>query len=117
MPNFATAAGAAEKLAAYDRSGTDAIGNVKIEHHFTAPTRSVTVFADCFVLTVRAKKGQAELFLCILADGNVLPSKNAGVPENIVVVELMPLGWPDEEPAPRPRKEINEFVFFEKYQR
>ena len=40
-----------------------------------------------------------------------------GVPENIAVVELMPLGWPDEEPAPRPRKEINEFVFFEKYQR
>jgi nitroreductase len=40
-----------------------------------------------------------------------------GVPENVIVVELMPLGWPDEEPAPRPRKEINEFVFFEKYKR
>jgi len=39
------------------------------------------------------------------------------VPDNVVVVELVPLGWPDEEPAPRPRKEINEFVFFEKYQR
>jgi nitroreductase len=37
------------------------------------------------------------------------------VPENVIVVELMPLGWPDEEPAARPRKEINEFVFFEKY--
>jgi nitroreductase len=40
-----------------------------------------------------------------------------GVPENVVIVELLPLGWPDEEPAARPRKEINEFVFFEKYQR
>jgi nitroreductase len=40
-----------------------------------------------------------------------------GVPDNVVVVELMPLGWPDEEPAARPRKEIGEFVFFEKYQR
>jgi nitroreductase len=40
-----------------------------------------------------------------------------GVPENVVVIELLPLGWPDEEPAARPRKEINEFVFFEKYQR
>jgi len=39
------------------------------------------------------------------------------IPENVVVVELLPLGWPDEEPAARPRKEINEFVFFEKYQR
>ena len=40
-----------------------------------------------------------------------------GVPENVVVVELLPLGWPDEEPAARPRKEIKEFVFSEKYQR
>jgi len=38
-----------------------------------------------------------------------------GVPDNVVVVELMPLGWPDEEPAARPRKETNEFVFSEKY--
>jgi nitroreductase len=44
-------------------------------------------------------------------------AKILGVPENVVVVELLPLGWPDEEPAPRQRKEINEFVFFEKYQR
>jgi nitroreductase len=40
-----------------------------------------------------------------------------GVPDNVIVVELMPLGWPDEEPAARPRKEINEFVFLEKYKR
>jgi nitroreductase len=39
------------------------------------------------------------------------------VPDNVIVVELMPLGWPDEEPAARPRKEISEFVFFEKYKR
>jgi nitroreductase len=47
----------------------------------------------------------------------VAAAKILGVPENVVVVELLPLGWPDEEPAARPRKEINEFVFFEKYQR
>ena len=38
-----------------------------------------------------------------------------GIPDNIAVVELMPLGWPNEEPPIRPRKEINEFVFYEKY--
>ena len=43
-------------------------------------------------------------------------AKILGLPEKVVVVELMPLGRPDEEPDPRPRKEINEFVFFEKYQ-
>jgi nitroreductase len=40
-----------------------------------------------------------------------------GLPENVVLVELLPLGLPDEQPAARPRKEINEFVFLEKYQR
>ena len=38
-----------------------------------------------------------------------------GVPENIAVVELMPLGWPDEKPPVRPRKEISQFVFYESY--
>ena len=38
-----------------------------------------------------------------------------GIPGNIAVVELMALGWPNEEPPIRPRKEINEFVFYEKY--
>ena len=47
----------------------------------------------------------------------VAAARILGVPENVIVVELLPLGWPDEEPAARPRKEINEFVFFEKYQR
>jgi nitroreductase len=42
-------------------------------------------------------------------------SKILGIPDNIVVVELMVLGWPDEKPPVRPRKEISEFVFHEKY--
>jgi nitroreductase len=43
--------------------------------------------------------------------------KILGLPENVVLVELVPLGWPDEQPAPRPRKEVSEFVFHEKYSR
>ncbi len=38
-----------------------------------------------------------------------------GLPQNTVLVELMPLGYPDEAPAPRPRKELSEFVFYERY--
>ena len=38
-----------------------------------------------------------------------------GIPENIAVVEVMPLGWPDEEPPPRPRRDVSKFVFYEKY--
>ncbi len=38
-----------------------------------------------------------------------------GVPDNVTIVELMPLGWPDETPPVWPRKEISEFVFYERY--
>lgn len=38
-----------------------------------------------------------------------------GLPQNVVLVELMPLGYPDEAPAPRPRKELSDFVFYERY--
>lgn len=41
--------------------------------------------------------------------------KILNLPSNIILVELIPLGWPDEQPAPRPRKEVSEFVFYEKY--
>ncbi len=42
-------------------------------------------------------------------------AKIMGVPENVAVVEMMPLGWPDEKPSLRPRKELREFVFQERY--
>ena len=38
-----------------------------------------------------------------------------GVPQGFCVVSLTPLGYPDEEPAPRPRKELSEIVFYDKY--
>ena len=37
------------------------------------------------------------------------------IPANTAVVELMPLGWPDEQPPARPRKEISELVYYDKY--
>jgi len=37
------------------------------------------------------------------------------VPEGVVVVELMPLGHPAEAPTTRPRKELKDIVFYEKY--
>ena len=38
-----------------------------------------------------------------------------GVPPDFCVVSLTPLGYPDEEPGPRPRKELPEIVFHDKY--
>lgn len=36
-----------------------------------------------------------------------------GLPQGMAVVELMPLGVPDESPPPRPRKELRELVYWE----
>ena len=33
------------------------------------------------------------------------------VPPDMAVVEIMPLGYPDEDPRPPLRKEIHDFVF------
>jgi nitroreductase len=38
-----------------------------------------------------------------------------GVPEGYAVVSMTPLGYPDEAPNPRPRKELAEIVFYDKF--
>ncbi|MDP2953072.1 MAG: nitroreductase family protein [Chloroflexota bacterium] len=45
----------------------------------------------------------------------VAVAKLLKLPQNTAVVELMPLGYPDESPEPRPRKELKEMVFYEEY--
>jgi nitroreductase len=42
-------------------------------------------------------------------------AKILGVPEGFAVVSMTPLGYPDQEPAPRPRKELAEIVFYDKF--
>ncbi len=37
------------------------------------------------------------------------------VPPGFCVVAMTPLGYPDQEPKPRPRKELPEIVFYDKY--
>jgi nitroreductase len=37
------------------------------------------------------------------------------VPEGFCVVSMAPLGYPDEQPAARPRKELSEIVFYDKF--
>jgi nitroreductase len=38
-----------------------------------------------------------------------------GVPEGYCVVEMTPLGYPDQEATAPPRKELSEIVFYEKF--
>jgi nitroreductase len=39
-----------------------------------------------------------------------------GVPEAVRIVGITPLGYPDQEPKPRPRKELHEMAFFNEWQ-
>jgi nitroreductase len=38
-----------------------------------------------------------------------------GIPENHCVVAMTPIGYPQFQPEPRPRKKIEEIVFYEKF--
>jgi nitroreductase len=38
-----------------------------------------------------------------------------GVPPGVAVVEMMPLGYPDQQPIAPPRKELTEIVYYERY--
>ncbi len=38
-----------------------------------------------------------------------------GVPEGVKVVEIMPLGYPDETPAAPLRKDLREWVYYDRY--
>ena len=37
------------------------------------------------------------------------------IPDNMRVVGITPLGYPDQEPKPRPRKELSEIAFFDEW--
>lgn len=37
------------------------------------------------------------------------------LPDDIFVHDLLPLGYPDEDPKPRPRKPLDKMVYWEKY--
>lgn len=40
-----------------------------------------------------------------------------GIPDGIKFMFILPVGYPDEEPAPRPRMELSQIVYQEKYGR
>ena len=42
-------------------------------------------------------------------------AQTLGAPEGTVVVEMTPLGYPTGEVKVTPRKELNNFVFYEKF--
>jgi len=41
--------------------------------------------------------------------------KNLGIPDGIRVVGVTPLGYPDQEPKQRPRKELNQIAYYDSW--
>lgn len=78
---------------------------------------------DWFMFDVALAMQNLVLAACSLGLGTVhvgwVDAKKAAeilrLPQGIVFVEMTPLGYPDEEPEARPRKELSEIVFYDRY--
>ena len=60
------------------------------------------------------EEGLGACWVCAFSEADV--KKLLAIPDAVRVVTLLPLGYPAEEPAARPRKPIEEFMCFEKYE-
>ena len=90
---------------------------------FTKTGEPATAKGDWYMFDVALAMQNLVLAACSLGLGTVhvgyFDDKKAaeilGLPEDIVCVEMTPLGYPDEEPKIVPRKELSELVFYDRY--
>jgi nitroreductase len=69
--------------------------------------------AFSFIMLEAIELGLGTCWLGAYDEGEV--KKILGIPENVRVIAMTPLGYPAEEPAARPRKSIEQIVIHEKY--
>ena len=82
-----------------------------------------TVFGDWWMFDLGIAAENLCLAACALGLGTVhaglLDQKKAneilGLPDDVTVAELIPLGYPDHEPKAPPRKALSEFVHRERF--
>ena len=95
----------------------------KAGYSFREPKEPVTDKGDWYMYDVALAMQNLTLAAHALGLGTVHigafdASKVAeilGVPEGYAVVAMTPLGYPDEAPNPRPRKELAEIVCYDKF--
>jgi len=95
----------------------------KAGYSFREPKEPVTDKGDWYMYDVALAMQNLTLAAHSLGLGTVnigafdaiKAAKILGVPEGFAVVSMTPLGYPDEEPGPRPRKELSEIVFYDKF--
>ena len=88
------------------------------------PGKPVTDKGDCwYMFDVALAMQNLVLAACSIGLGTVYvgafdAKKTAsilGVPKGFCVVAITPLGYPDQAPGPRPRKELSEIAFYDKF--
>lgn len=72
----------------------------------------VGIVMDHIMLTA-ASLGLGTCFVGVFDEEGV--KRTLGVPQNIEVVALTPLGYPERIPEPRPRKDLQEMVAYERW--
>jgi nitroreductase len=90
---------------------------------YKEPRQTVTDKGDWFMFDVALAMQNMVLAATALGLGtvyigafdSVAAEKVLGVPEGYKVVSMTPLGYPDEDPKPRPRKEFDDIVFKDKF--
>ena len=69
--------------------------------------------ATAYMMLVAYEEGLGTCWLGSYDEAAV--KKVLDIPEEVRVVSITPLGYPDEFPAPRPRKSIDEIVSYDKF--
>ncbi|MFA4885386.1 MAG: hypothetical protein WC601_06385 [Desulfotomaculaceae bacterium] len=57
-----------------------------------------------------------KMAVTVKSRGTARPEDVLAIPDHIRVVALFPVGYPDQNPAQRPRKSIDQIACFEKYE-
>lgn len=88
-----------------------------LRHHVMTcgqPAETVdTSIAMSFMLLEACEQGLATCWLGFFYEDKV--KAILGIPDDVTVVAVTPLGYPDEKPNARPRKSVEEVVSFDKF--
>ncbi len=80
--------------------------------YWSAAEVDVTIALEHIILAA-ANEGLGTCWIGAFTESEV--RRVLAIPEGVKPVALTPLGYPAQEPKPRPRKEIKEIVCFDRY--
>lgn len=90
--------------------GTDPEGVMRCGQHRYTVDLSI---ATSYMILEAHEQGLGTCWLGNFDEEKV--KKILNIPENVRVVAVTPLGYPDESPSQRPRKELEEIISYDKY--